>query len=154
MNWGSRGENITLSKPTCCTENICEWVSELRKLWLWDSLLWIKLHQVNCRGFLWSRHATEELTEAFSVNCLRSLPAVAGCFLELNDVCWVLRSTNVSFKQVFLQWKWVYCSLAVALERTVFPFVKQYIEYKMAVECCYDVTFRAHFLGRRKWSAS
>ena len=28
------------------------------------------------------------------MNCLRSVPAFAGCFLELNDVCWVLRSTN------------------------------------------------------------
>ena len=24
---GSRREKITLSKPTCCAENICEWVS-------------------------------------------------------------------------------------------------------------------------------
>ena len=32
------------------------------------------------------------------MNCLRSLPAFAGCFLELNDVHWVLRSTNVFFK--------------------------------------------------------
>ena len=37
-------------------------------------------------------------TEAFSVNCLRSLPAFAGCFLELNDVYWVLRSTSVFVK--------------------------------------------------------
>ena len=37
-------------------------------------------------------------TEAFSVNCLRSVPAFAGCFLELNDVYWVLRSTNMFFK--------------------------------------------------------
>ena len=29
---------------------------------------------------------------------LRSVPAFAGCFLELNDVYWVLRSTNVFFK--------------------------------------------------------
>ena len=36
-------------------------------------------------------------TEAFSVNCLRSVPAFASCFLELNDVYWVLRSTNVFF---------------------------------------------------------
>ena len=36
--------------------------------------------------------------EAFSVNCLRSVPAFAGCFLELNDVYWVLRSSNVFFK--------------------------------------------------------
>ena len=34
----------------------------------------------------------------FFVNCLRSLPVFAGCFLELNDVYWVLRSTNVFFK--------------------------------------------------------
>ena len=37
-------------------------------------------------------------TEASSINCLRSLPAFAGRFLELNDVYWVLRSTNVFFK--------------------------------------------------------
>ena len=91
------------------------------------------------------------ITEAFSVNCLRSLRAFAGCFLELNDVYWELRSTNV-FLKVFLGWKWVYCSLAVARERTVFPFVKQYIEDKMAAECSYHLTFRAHFLSRRKRS--
>ena len=33
-------------------------------------------------------------TEAFPLNCLRSLPEFAGCFLELY---WVLRSTNVFF---------------------------------------------------------
>ena len=59
--------------------------------------------------------ATEIATEAFSVNCLRSVPAAAGRFLKLNDVYW-----------------------AVALERTVFPFVKQYIEDKMAAECFYQ----------------
>ena len=32
------------------------------------------------------------------MNCLRSLPAFAGCFLELNDLYWVLRSTKVFFK--------------------------------------------------------
>ena len=37
-------------------------------------------------------------TEAFSVNCLHSVPAFAGCFLGLNDVYWVLRSTNMFFK--------------------------------------------------------
>ena len=31
------------------------------------------------------------------MNCLRSVPAFAGCFLELNDVYWVLLSTNVFF---------------------------------------------------------
>ena len=72
------------------------------------------------------------ITEAFSVNCLRSLRAFAGCFLELNDVYWELRSTNV-FLKVFLGWKWVYCSLAVARERTVFPLVKQHIEGKINV---------------------
>ena len=54
--------------------------------------------------------------------------------------------------EVFLRWKWVYCSLAVALERTVFPFVKQYIEDKMAAECSYDLIFRAHFLSRSERS--
>ena len=33
-----------------------------------------------------------------AVNCLRSVPAFAGYFLELNDVYWVLRSTNMFFK--------------------------------------------------------
>ena len=37
-------------------------------------------------------------TEAFSVNCLRSVPAFAGCILELNDIYWMLRSTNMFFK--------------------------------------------------------
>ena len=32
------------------------------------------------------------------MNCLRSLPAFAGCFLELNDVYLVLRSANMFFK--------------------------------------------------------
>ena len=32
------------------------------------------------------------------MNCLRSVPAFAGCFLELNDVYWMLRSTNMLFK--------------------------------------------------------
>ena len=31
------------------------------------------------------------------MNCLSSVPAFAGCFLGLNDVDWVLRSTNVFF---------------------------------------------------------
>ena len=43
-------------------------------------------------------HFKKPATETFSVNCLRSLPAFAGCFLELNDLYWVLRSTNVFFK--------------------------------------------------------
>ena len=32
------------------------------------------------------------------MNCLRSVPAFAGCFLELNDVYWVLRSTSMLFR--------------------------------------------------------
>ena len=28
------------------------------------------------------------------MNCLLSIPVFAGCFLELNDIYWVLRSTN------------------------------------------------------------
>ena len=32
------------------------------------------------------------------MNCLRSVLAFAGCLLELNDVYWVLRSTNVFFQ--------------------------------------------------------
>ena len=41
-------------------------------------------------------------TTCFSLNSLRSIPLFtgpfAGCFLELNDLYWVLRSTNVFFK--------------------------------------------------------
>ena len=33
-----------------------------------------------------------------TVNCLRSVLAFSGCFLELNDVHWMLRSTNMLFK--------------------------------------------------------
>ena len=32
------------------------------------------------------------------MNCLRSVPAFAGCFLELYDVYLVLHSTNMFFK--------------------------------------------------------
>ena len=32
------------------------------------------------------------------MNCLCSVPAFVGCFVELNDVYYVLRSTNVFFK--------------------------------------------------------
>ena len=32
------------------------------------------------------------------MNCLRSVPAFAGCFLELNDVYWVLRSASMFFR--------------------------------------------------------
>ena len=32
------------------------------------------------------------------MNCLSSLPAFVGCFLDLNDIYWVLRSANVFFK--------------------------------------------------------
>ena len=87
------------------------------------------------------------------MNCLRSLPAFAGCFLELNDVYWVLRSTNVFFKvsrHFYDESEFIVASLSPL--RTVFPFVKQYIEDKMAAECCYDLTFRAHFLNSRKRS--
>ena len=35
---------------------------------------------------------------AFLVNYLRLVAAFAGCFLELSDVYWVLRSTNMFFK--------------------------------------------------------
>ena len=43
------------------------------------------------------------------------------------------------------------CSLG-SHKRTVFLFVKQYIEDKMSAECCCDLTFRAHFLNSRKRS--
>ena len=45
--------------------------------------------------------------------------------------CYVLQTCSFQRYQsteVFLRWKWVYCSLTIALERTVFPLVKQYIE--------------------------
>ena len=45
-----------------------------------------------------SNMGCQSATEAFSVNWVRSVPAFAGCFLELNDVYWVLHSTNVFFK--------------------------------------------------------
>ena len=45
-----------------------------------------------------SNMGCQSATEAFSVNWVRSVPAFAGCFLELNDVYWVLRSTNMFFK--------------------------------------------------------
>ena len=48
--------------------------------------------------------------EAFSVNCLRSVPAFAGCFLELNDVYWVLRSSDVFFKV-----SWYFFTMKVSL---------------------------------------
>ena len=40
------------------------------------------------------------------MNCLRSVPAAAGRFLELNDVYWVLRSTNMFFKVARLDFFW------------------------------------------------
>ena len=46
-------------------------------------------------GLLKCQRAT---TEAFSMNCLHSVPVFAGCFLALIDVYWVLRSTNMFFK--------------------------------------------------------
>ena len=72
------------------------------------------------------------------MNCLRSLPAFAGCFLELNDVHWVLRSTNVFFKlsrHFYDKSAFIVASL------------KQYIEDKMAAECCYDLAFHTHFFS-------
>ena len=89
------------------------------------------------------------------VNCIRSLTAFADYFLELNDVYWELRSTNVclNVSRYFSdESELIVGSLHVALERTVFPFVKQYIKDKMGAECCYDLTFRAYFLSSRKRS--
>ena len=88
------------------------------------------------------------------MNCLRSVPAFASCFLELNDVYWVLRSTNVFFNvswYFYDESEFIVASLS-PLKRTVFPFVKQYIEDKKAAECSYDLTFRAQCLSRRKRS--
>ena len=44
-------------------------------------------------SFCWAT----EVHRGISLNCLRSVPEFAGCFLGLNDVYWVLRSTNVFF---------------------------------------------------------
>ena len=47
--------------------------------------------------------------------------------------------------EAFRRWTWAYCSLAVVLERTVFPFAKQYIEDKMEAECCLKWDFTHNF---------
>ena len=49
----SKGEDHTIKTSLFCQKYL--WVSELQKLWLRGSLLWIKLHQVNCHRFLWIR---------------------------------------------------------------------------------------------------
>ena len=82
-------------------------------------------------------------TEAFSVNCLRSLPA--GVEWRILGVTFHKRALQGI--EAFLRWKSVSCSLAVALETTVFPFVKQCIENKMAAECCYQLTFRSTLIS-------
>ena len=46
------------------------------------------------------------------MNCLRSLRAFAGCFLELNDVYWELRSTNVFFKVSRYESEFIVASLS------------------------------------------
>ena len=87
------------------------------------------------------------------MNCLRSLLVFAGRFLKLNDVYWVLRATNMFFKiscYFYDESEFIVASLSPL--RAVIPFVKQYIEDKMAAEYSYDLTFRAHFLSRRKRS--
>ena len=53
---------------------------------------------LNTEGVITTRSNLMKFRLAFSVNCLRSVPAFAGCFLELKNVYWVLRSTNVFFK--------------------------------------------------------
>ena len=63
---------------------------------------------------------------------------------------WVLRSTNMFFE--VSRYFYDESEFIVALERTVFPFVKQYIEDKMVAECSYHLTFCAHFLSGRKRS--
>ena len=85
--------------------------------------------------------------------CLCSIPAFAGCFLELNDVYWVLHSTNMFFKvsrYFYDESEFIIASLSPL--RGHFPFVKQYIEDKMVAECSYHLTFCAHFWSRRKRS--
>ena len=85
------------------------------------------------------------------MNCLRSVPAFAGCFLELNDVYWVLRSTNMFFKvsrYFYDEGEFIVVSLSPLRGQSFLS----YIEDKMATECSYDLIFRAHFLSRRKRS--
>ena len=54
------------------------------------------------RVALGTRMAQPAFLNRFSVNSLRSMPLFAdlfaSCFLELNDLYWVLRSTNLFFK--------------------------------------------------------
>ena len=90
------------------------------------------------------------------MNCLRSLPAFAGSFLELNDVHWVLRSTNVLFKvsiarHFYDESAFIVASLSPSRGQS-FLFVKQYIEDKVAAECYYNLTFRTHFFFVKKLS--
>ena len=66
--------------------------------------------------------------------------------------CYVPQTCSLRYRGIFYDESEFIVALAVALERTVFPFVKQYIEDKMAAECSYHLTFRAHFLSRRKRS--
>ena len=88
------------------------------------------------------------------MNCLRSLPAFAGSFLELNDVHWVLRSTNVFFKvsiarHFYDESAFIVASLSPSRGQS-FLFVKQYIEDKVAAECYYNLTFRTLFFFVKK----
>ena len=71
--------------------------------------------------------------EEFSVNFYghrQHLQAVFWSWMTYIG-CYVPQTCSLRYR-----WKWIYCSLAVALERSVFPFVKQLIEDKMAAECC------------------
>ena len=87
------------------------------------------------------------------MNCLRSVPAFAGCFLELNDVYWVLRSTNMFFKvSRYFYDESEFSVASLSPLRGQSSFVKQYIEDMMAAECSYQLSFRAHLLSRRKRS--
>ena len=115
-----------------------------------------KIYQSNRRAFCM------RMRQLSLLKCHRSI--FCELFTFTTSICRLFfgaewRILGATFHKRVLQgievWKWVYCSLAVALERTVFPFVKQYIEDKMAAECSYDLTFRtfcAHFLSSRKRS--
>ena len=92
-------------------------------------------------------------TEAFSVNCYvqyQHWQAVFWSWLTCIG-CYVSQTCSLRYRGTSTM-KVSYCNLAVALERTVFSFVKHYIVDKMAAECSHHLTFRAHFLKRRKRS--
>ena len=93
----------------CCFANLNLLVFFSHSLWrrhrrCLSSLMYeVAVAKPNRRAFCMRMHqygllkCHSRATEAFSANRLRLLPAFAACFLELLDVCWELRPTNVFF---------------------------------------------------------